>query len=281
MEAKFRILEEWKIDNGYYKCPNCNLSFSKNGLTSHYFRKHDERGISFIEKRKLSKVVKRLLTKEEKSKILSDSKKKSFLEGRSKGWSHINEDKNRRSYPEKFFLKVFENDLFFKNFKILEKISYGKYVIDFLFVDFKLVVEIDGDQHYRNKESILHDEIRDKFFINDGFKVYRIKWKDVINNSKKEINQLISFIENIDFNEYRSYTIDNFEKKKCECGNIIKVSKSKWCRDCYNKSIRKVDRPSLDQLMIDVEMSGFRSTGRKYGVSDNTIRKWIGIVGKD
>jgi hypothetical protein len=38
---------------------------------------------------------------------------------------------------------------------------------------------------------------------------------------------------------------------------------------------RKVDRPPYEQLMADVRSMGFRAIGRKYGVSDNAIRKWI------
>jgi hypothetical protein len=38
---------------------------------------------------------------------------------------------------------------------------------------------------------------------------------------------------------------------------------------------RKVTRPSIDQLLADTDELGFLGTGRKYGVSDNAIRKWI------
>jgi hypothetical protein len=38
---------------------------------------------------------------------------------------------------------------------------------------------------------------------------------------------------------------------------------------------RKVDRPSYEQLMADVESMSFVAIGRKYGVSDNAVRKWI------
>ena len=38
---------------------------------------------------------------------------------------------------------------------------------------------------------------------------------------------------------------------------------------------RKVARPPYKQLLIDVERSSYLATGRKYGVSDNAIRKWI------
>lgn len=38
---------------------------------------------------------------------------------------------------------------------------------------------------------------------------------------------------------------------------------------------RKVRRPSYEQLMADVRTMSFLAIGRKYGVSDNAVRKWI------
>ena len=38
---------------------------------------------------------------------------------------------------------------------------------------------------------------------------------------------------------------------------------------------RKVKRPPYKQLVSDVSLFGYSATGRKYGVSDNAIRKWI------
>lgn len=38
---------------------------------------------------------------------------------------------------------------------------------------------------------------------------------------------------------------------------------------------RKVERPNYFILRTDVYKLGYSATGRKYGVSDNTIRKWI------
>ena len=40
-------------------------------------------------------------------------------------------------------------------------------------------------------------------------------------------------------------------------------------------SQRKVKRPPYIQLVSDVSLFGYSATGRKYGVSDNAIRKWI------
>lgn len=41
------------------------------------------------------------------------------------------------------------------------------------------------------------------------------------------------------------------------------------------ESQRKVKRPPYEQLKREIEESGYCAVGRKYGVSDNTIRKWI------
>lgn len=60
----------------------------------------------------------------------------------------------------------------------------------------------------------------------------------------------------------------------CECGKNIK-SVSKKCNSCEKKKRRIVERPSYEILLKEVEDLGYSGTGRKYGVSDNSIRKWI------
>ena len=63
--------------------------------------------------------------------------------------------------------------------------------------------------------------------------------------------------------------------KKCECGEIIN-RKSNQCSMCYSKSQRRVkNRPSQKQLKENINELGYEATGRKYGVSGNSIRKWV------
>lgn len=66
------------------------------------------------------------------------------------------------------------------------------------------------------------------------------------------------------------------EKKKyfCSCGNEID-QRSKICVKCHNKNNRKVERPDINTILLDVEKLGYSATGRKYGVSDTSIKKWI------
>lgn len=66
---------------------------------------------------------------------------------------------------------------------------------------------------------------------------------------------------------------------KCECGSII-CNTSKKCKSCDSTSQRKVERPEYKKLLLDVNELGFSATGRKYGVSDNSIRKWLKVYEK-
>jgi hypothetical protein len=38
---------------------------------------------------------------------------------------------------------------------------------------------------------------------------------------------------------------------------------------------RKVDRPPYGKLMAEIEATSYCAVGRKYGVSDNAVRKWV------
>lgn len=50
---------------------------------------------------------------------------------------------------------------------------------------------------------------------------------------------------------------------------------AKTCGVCRPLEARRVRRPPLDTLRKDIEELGYCGTGRKYGVSDNAIRKWL------
>jgi hypothetical protein len=46
-------------------------------------------------------------------------------------------------------------------------------------------------------------------------------------------------------------------------------------RGVPQRARRKVERPSYERLMTDVQTMSLLAVGRKYGVSDNAVRKWI------
>jgi hypothetical protein len=51
---------------------------------------------------------------------------------------------------------------------------------------------------------------------------------------------------------------------------------SRWLRppDSHDH-LRRAERPPYEQLVAEVEALGFAAVGRRCGVSDNAIRKWI------
>lgn len=60
------------------------------------------------------------------------------------------------------------------------------------------------------------------------------------------------------------------------CGKTISTkNKNQQCSECSYKSRRKVkERPSKEELFSLLTESNFTQVGKKYNVTDNTIRKW-------
>ena len=81
------------------------------------------------------------------------------------------------------------------------------------------------------------------------------------NNSGKKNKKFLEEIEKI------------INHKLCDCGKEIS-KKAKKCKKCVGQSKLSVKRPEYDILINEIEKLGYCETGRKYGVSDNCIRKW-------
>lgn len=60
-----------------------------------------------------------------------------------------------------------------------------------------------------------------------------------------------------------------------KCSKEIYKSKSGLCSICVKETQRKVERPSREQLLEDLSGSNFTKVGIKYGVSDNSIKRWL------
>ncbi len=60
-----------------------------------------------------------------------------------------------------------------------------------------------------------------------------------------------------------------------QCNKSIGKSKSGLCKDCFNLKQRKVERPEISILIDEINELTYKEVGRKYGVSDNCIKKWI------
>lgn len=77
--------------------------------------------------------------------------------------------------------------------------------------------------------------------------------------------------------------IGKYKTKPTQCSDcgekICNDNNSGFCKKCivkYRASNwkRKVDRPSKEQLAEEIQKMTWVALGRKYGVSDNAVRKW-------
>ena len=66
-----------------------------------------------------------------------------------------------------------------------------------------------------------------------------------------------------------------------DCGKEITKTKSGLCRKCFYKKQTNPNKPSKQILQQQIKQHSMLFLGRKYGVSDNTIRKWCKQYGID
>jgi hypothetical protein len=145
---------------------------------------------------------------EETRKKLSEAQLKLVREGKHHGWPI----RTISSYPERFFKWVlqkngFEEGIDYKfNFTVRKRElgldNSSCYFLDFFFPNVKLNLEIDGSQHTYYEESVLHDSIRDNLLKNNGYKVYRIPWKNIKTPSGKaymkiEIDKFFDYLNSL------------------------------------------------------------------------------------
>jgi len=98
---------------------------------------------------------------------------------------------------------------------------------------------------------------------------------------------------NAGFTNYKKYKKTNKKRVSRAIQNCIVCNKSldnwwatKYTKYCSNRcralDTRKVkNRPEKDILISEIEELGYCGAGRKYGVSDNAIRKWLRSYGKN
>ena len=68
-----------------------------------------------------------------------------------------------------------------KNHHFLRQKIIGNYIVDFYCHEAKLIIELDGGQHY-SELGIKKDKIRDNFFNGLGIRVLRFSDRDVFEN---------------------------------------------------------------------------------------------------
>ncbi|MBK8185798.1 MAG: endonuclease domain-containing protein [Cellvibrio sp.] len=71
----------------------------------------------------------------------------------------------------------------FSGFKFKRQEPIARYIVDFVCYEAKLIIELDGSQHVENKS---HDENRDCWLQEQGFRVLRF-WNNQLTKQTKEV----------------------------------------------------------------------------------------------
>lgn len=72
-------------------------------------------------------------------------------------------------------------DRHFCDLKFKRQVPFGKYIADFICLEKKLIIELDGSQHLEEK-NILHDEERTTYIEKEGYKVIRFYNSELYDN---------------------------------------------------------------------------------------------------
>jgi hypothetical protein len=286
------------------KCKICNKEFSKiRHLSSHLSKYHNIKLLDYYieyEKFKIPKCIicdkdakiysgiiysntcgdkecirnqSKLRIHSTETKILQSEKRKNFLK--------LNPDKHSWKKKNKQLsvpCELFKTKLNNSNINYVEEYSPVEdrfFSIDIAFPDKKIGIEINGNQHYDNNGKLKkYYQERKDIIEKSGWKLYDIYYTKVY-----DVYFCDSFINefknnNLETVDYSVYLYKKEINTCVDCGcEIYKYSKR--CVMCNGKNRIKKDMPNYEILKEQILKFGYCGTGRIYGVSDNTIRKWL------
>jgi very-short-patch-repair endonuclease len=274
------------------KCKICNKEFKgKIGLNTH-LRTHGVKSLDYLKKYEELKIPKCICGKNRKQKgseikfisscgddvcikNIQREKRLNFMRENPKqtAWRTKN-----ISYPEKVFIKLLEAHGLDKQYLIIREKSFFPYFVDFAFEGVNVAVEIDGAQHElpERKES---DNKKDKLLNALNWRVFRVTAKEIRLKGDEVIDKIISFIGNNDI-VFENCGIELSKSKRqieLDSLNLERDKNNGLTNKVIQSSIsqRRVERPPYEQLKQEVKELGYVGTGKKYGVSDNGIRRWV------
>lgn len=252
------------------KCKYCDKFFEGKALGGHTVR-CSERPKNELE------IISRNTSISQFGKVTSEETKKKLSEIRI-AYLKANPDKvpyklnhkHKETYPETYFKECLPN--FVYQYRIPETLYEG----DFVNPHSKVIIEIDGEQHYVDSKIVQHDIKRTNRLEELGWKIIRVRWRDFnrLNRNKKE-----EIISNLNKESIEDFNIDYYIKVKricIDCGKELKGDISIRCKNCSNRknglTSRKFEIPKIELEKLVSELS-LTAIGNRFGVSDNAIRK--------
>lgn len=152
----------------------------------------------------------------------------------------------KMSYLEQwFFDEVITKHNLLTKFDIINEYPEYPYFIDFAFLNIRIAVEIDGKQHFRNKKNQDRDAKKQKVLIDKGWKIYRIRFDALNEDTIKEFLCIISnpIMYQTKILEPKLFKFYSYKK-------IISNERSKKIREAFYKkeksNIDKVKNSNVD-----------------------------------
>lgn len=102
--------------------------------------------------------------------------------------NHAKELRRKQTEPEEILWFLLRNNNFC-NLKFKRQAPFGKYIVDFICLEKKLVIELDGAQHLQ-ESNILHDNKRKKYIEEEGYKIIRFYNSEIFNNIESVLEKL-------------------------------------------------------------------------------------------
>jgi len=215
------VSEEWfNPETNKYKCPYCELEYSKKGISSHIWRNHgdgkdftanndgykngrvnarkgltkenDKATLIASEKLKakyasgelIGSAVGRIISLETKEKI--SKSRIAFLKANPNMVPYLLNHKSKgESYPEKYFREILEQE----KIDFIQEKQESVYSLDFVIGTIDL--EIDGEQHYVDSRIVESDKRRTIYLENMGYTIIRVRWSEYQKLNRMERKQFI------------------------------------------------------------------------------------------
>jgi len=226
-----------------------------------------------------------------KREIDINNQKNFFCSHRCRG-SYWNRNKEFGSNRSKIELVLEEELINRYNLKFVfnsRQVLDSGYELDIYIPEIRLAFEINGVFHYeeifgklkitqekdlskineckeKNIELIVVDISQIKHFNCSKHKYYIDFIFDKIDS------KIGSDLDDYIYHGERKFIQKNKNIKYCSCGKEIKKT-SLNCLKCRNN--RKVERPTYENLLKDINDIGYKKTGEKYNVDRTTIYKWV------
>ena len=140
---------------------------------------------------KRSKSSQRPCTEETKKKI-SASRIKFLHENPHMVPYKLNHYSKGRSYAEEYWKVILDSN----NLVYEEQYQIGPYQLDFAFLNFKIDLEIDGDQHHLDKRIVESDKRRNIYLEELGWTIIRIRWSEYkkLADKKKFVEEILQHL---------------------------------------------------------------------------------------